>query len=267
MSLNRALRSKGPALILAKPSIWKLARWPLVRSNTGLITRSKMFCWGSPGFSAHLAARGTMMPGTTRCAMYGSPSVFHPHYFVEERSSEAEKDDPKEFVVCFVDVRIGEYIFGTGEPRLAVAIGWISLFQGSFDRYTQEEREIVTGTWASNGAAEFEGREFVMLLAPSPFVPVESWITTSLASLQRNAAGDIVTEYASEEEPYITLDELKRKLNTAHETRLAKTGGRTGSDVGTPMLITHTAKLKEFYVSIQAYERPIATPMPPPAVR
>ena len=224
----------------------------------------------------HIVVRGTVLPNTFRCGLY--PFVL-PDYESPEQQRSYE-DHLKYY--CFAEVRINEYIVGTGPPQLTIAI----------------YNDTLIGDLAAWGVTEiggtggellerymnypftrldpvYGGRELILFLHVSYTNAVETWLAPSGYRwfLQRDgddlrAVSDRI-RWARTDEHHRQLDrplaDLIREIEQAAEDRATINGGRIGSDPSLPLFVADANKLVDFYKTVGAvYVGDGATLLPPP---
>ena len=232
------------------------------------------------GFDAltiiHIVVRATVLDDTTRCDLY--PSIL------------ADFDDtamtyPSLYRYnCYVDVRVNEYLVGTGPAELTVELHREVLSLGDdefedWDNWKDDWLTYVVDDPQARTAEAFEGNELVLLLTPSFTLAVEAWEGASAIAdvwfVQRPDEG-AVRAVASEVSLAITddqrnnldmpLTDLVTKLEAAATARDTEYDGRIGADTDLPDLIDDANNLRDFLVESGAvYRGPDkTTELPPP---
>ena len=225
---------------------------------------------GNARGTVHLVVRGTVRPGTTRCELY---PIRRPDF----AGGEFLRGNMHYF--CFVDVRINEYIIGTGPSELAV------ILYGEVLDINQENLSGITEEWLlellqdpqARIAYVYEGKELVMFLRTTVTMVVEAWasfrsfgrwfVQRSEGSEPRAVSQAIrwARKDTHRRQLNLSLTELIQKIKKASEDRLAVTGGRIGEDPTLPLLVTDANYLRDFYGAVGAvYEGEGATVLPPP---
>ena len=245
---------------------------------------------GEPSLTPHIVTRGTTIPGSTRCELYQVQQ-----YEYETPSNVIGKDH--HLYMCFMEVRVNEYIVGTGPTQLTVAMHIEPIL---VDRETwptvKDDWIRYLGDPRSRTASAYEGREAIMFLETSITMTVEAWYASgpfNLWFLQRRspegtgqaegagsveaaAVGEIraVTKYAD----YAKTDAQRSKGDRAltafvkeirkeAAARTARTGGRIGVDADLPRLVTDAGRLRDFYLAAGAdYDGDDRTTVMPPPV-
>ncbi len=90
---------------------------------------------GFPATAVHVVVRGTIVPRTTRCASY---RVIH-HPYIEGVDEAGYLEDLR-WLECFADVRMNDYIVGTGLPVLTTVF-WGHAIEHSYYAERQQEYE------------------------------------------------------------------------------------------------------------------------------
>ena len=184
----------------------------------------------------HMTVRGTLLPGSTRCQeqntrLFGG--------FSEEPNAMEWAGD-----ACFSELRVKEYIVGSGPPLLTIQVGWhhkiLDYGDSSGDRYYE---------WVEGIHSVYEGSEWVVSLhVPLDFV-YSVWDTrqTWWWDVQRRDDGTIVvvdyqaryrSQLPREENGYeVTLDEFRTTARQLHAEYLLANGGRIGDFEGAPRIV------------------------------
>ena len=266
-----------PLILLEAPSIADILLGNRYSSN-------KVF----PTLIKHIVVRGTVRPDTTRC---------HDYYmklanYVENRSSEGLIQ-----VHCFADVRVNEYLVGTGPPELTVSlhreVTSFSDLEGYLDR--EETIEFYGGedVWIANlfddpagrTAQAYGGKELVLFLGLPFAITLEAFVTSNVFTkwfVQRDEDGTVMAVAEDKgiiwvpekrKDAVMSLAELEQKIAAAEANRNAITGGRIGTDPSLPLLVSDANDLRSHYTDIGAVyvtsettgdvEHP--TRLPPPA--
>ena len=215
----------------------------------------------------HIVVRGTVQTGSTRCDRY--PDVKSNYVQVQVL--------PEGFYFCFVDVAVKEYIVGEGPSVLTIMMERMNVW------------DLVSSSgnlfsWASyyfdqlksDTVSVYEGKEMILFLSIPLSIAVESWATIGEEDRWfvqqtddgiRAVAQDIWLARNDEMRSKLDLplDEMIEDIKEASVERLAITGGRMGTDIALPMLVTDANRLREFYTTVGAvYEGDNATVLPPP---
>ena len=223
-----------------------------------------------PPFTPHIVIRGTVIPDTNRCGLYPT-YIFD---YMETNSYDSFYLNSSAYL-CFVEVRVNEYIVGEGPPELTVKMYRYFLYS----RYPEEWPSIEElDTDASHKISRYEGKEMIIFLGPIDTRAVEAWSRRAYKRgwwfVQRKnnetprAVAWSINRATTDElrrQLDMPLDELVRQIKEAAKERLTLTGGRIGFDSSLPMLVTDANKLQDFYQQTGAvYEGDEATVLPPP---
>ena len=215
---------------------------------TGLLKGSGLGGLGVP----HIVIRGTVQAGTTRCDIY---PVILPDYLAPRPGLGAEA-----YYYCFVDVRVNEYLVGTGPPTLAVVTHRENIWPINVDNWPEVE-DVWIRTLSnphSRTATAYEGRELVMLLRPTTSIAVEAWSSRGLFRrwfVQRDDTNDIravaqemhLAETAEQRARLdLSLTELESQIRAAATARAAllpgsESGSATRSETSGPSTTMRTA--------------------------
>ena len=139
--------------------------------------------WSVPSFVSHLVVRGTYLPGTIRCMtsqMNRYPSYYRTTDYLQDWGPGGTFR-----MTCFADVRVGEYILGSGPATLTVMVAMINYFSTpdhwpaeniAYDLRATEEAFINAGSgadmWVPVG---LPGQERILFLNPSRNTLIEAW--------------------------------------------------------------------------------------------
>ena len=242
-----------------------------------------------PSLIKHVVIRGTVMVDTARCN----------DYYLKAANYETDKSNEGLIRIhCFSDVRVNEYLVGTGPPVLTVGL-YVSVTTFS-DRegYLDREETIAfyggEDVWIANLFDDpaawvnqtYGGQELVLFLSLPFAITLEAFVVNNLFSLwfvQRDDSGTLwavspskqyIWEPAKRDEADMLLTDLEREIVEAAASRDEITGGRIGTDPSLPMLVTDANDLRSHYTDIGAVyittetngedvEHP--TRLPPPA--
>ena len=152
--------------VLSAPTAGPL--WPY---TDDLLTITETVMGYDPLSIIHIVVRATVLDGNTRCGLYPLIPADHAEFSAS----------PSEYGYnCYVDVRVNEYLVGTGPSELTVELHREVL-------NLTEEDLADWGNWKDDWltdivhdpegrtAAAFEGNEVVLFLGPSFTIAVESW--------------------------------------------------------------------------------------------
>ena len=227
----------------------------------------------------HLVVRGTYLPDTVRCTT-GNPVRIGTHVPELKEMYDAAVGDGDGVINCYIDIRVGAYLLGSGPGRLTVL--------GSFQGYTQNTFGATPEANAAGVKAAKErmeaavqsavGREEIIFLGPALFVSTEVWQFWGAWRLERQDEQVMAIhphrEYWKQNNPAgyelykasltLTLPELKAALSTAHQSRIDDYDGRIGADEELPMLVTDANNLRDYYEAVGAYDDGHVPAQPPP---
>jgi len=160
---------------------------------------------------SHLVVRGTFIPGTVRCTTgipHEKPSYIKVSRYLDDLLME-----------CYVDVRVGAYILGSGPSKLTVRVDWDfysvevdALFAERLNEdpaiiaggefWTQEdvtetfrwmaEEKIKNGSSSPTGAEVrgLPGKEAALFLGTGHTLAMESWAVHWMWDIQRRGEGE-----------------------------------------------------------------------------
>ena len=228
-----------------------------------------------PPTITHIVVRTTVLDDTTRCGLY---PVIRPDYTGKAASSSKYRYN------CYADVRVNEYIVGTGPAELTVELHRELLHltqeqRADWDNWKDGWLADVSHDPEGRTAAVFEGNEVVLFLGPSFTIAVEAWregagietvwfVQQPDEGATRAVARDIV--YARTEDQRNNLDmplaDLVTKTKAAATARDNEYDGRIGEDTDLPDLIGDANRLRDFYIGSGAVYQgdDKTTELPPP---
>ena len=235
-----------------------------------------------PSLVPHIVIRGIPLSGTTRCHDY-------PLEYSDYRRDPSSFAEIVFHVHCFAQVRVSEYLVGTGPPELTVSLHREIVHLPTDGGYRESFIAQHGGEdhWVNNAldypavrtADVYEGKELVLLLRVSGTIAVETWETELLMGVwfvqrsgddpPRAVDRDIRLALTAEQRARLdlTLAELERQVRAASANRLAVTDGRIGVASDLPLLVTDANKLSSFYGAVGAvYDDPAQAPATPPPV-
>jgi len=199
--------------------------------------------------------------------------------YIENRSDEGLIQ-----VHCFADVRVNEYLVGTGPPDLTVSLhrevtSFLDL-EGYLDR--EETIEFYGGedVWIANlfddpagrTAQAYEGKELVLFLGLPFAITLEAFVTSNVFTVwfvQRDEDGTVtavaedvgmIWDTEKRKDAVMPLAELEKKIAAAAASRNALTGGRIGTDASLPLLVSDANDLRTHYKAIGAVYRTSESP-------
>ena len=143
------------------------------------------------GHEAHAVIRATYIPGTIRCR-WGVP-------FRPLAARESGLFDNSLLIECFSDVRVNEYIVGSGPSQLTLMIYFFQYFRGEYAGMAAEAgvtENVIMSAFAAidelrlqGGAAHsgggVGGNEAVLFIGPSHNHGTEAWAVISTWDVQR----------------------------------------------------------------------------------
>lgn len=210
--------------------------------------------WGQVfSLSTHIVLRGTVLPETTRCEIYATALPTYRSHFDRKRFAGWE------YLYCFSDVRVNEYLLGTGPPQLSVIMDW------HFPLEPLEERIINA----------YEGVEGILFLSTGRTLQLEAWEMAFFWDVQKAHGERVIApdkyEYPQTPENLALLDfslaDYRIKITEAAAIRAALTRGRVGRFSSLPLLIADANDLPTYYRTIGAvYDDPNQAPAKPPPV-
>lgn len=136
----------------------------------------------SYGSVPHVVIRGVLIPGTDRCELSKiGPARFEPTPTPDELEA-------VRLVVCFSDVAVSEYIYGSGPPKLTLRTGTRDLGLRDYDNMVQLMKDELR--------VNRHGQEKIYGLAPAYYSAqvYESWRTAIDWPVQQGADGDAFIE-------------------------------------------------------------------------
>ena len=240
----------------------------------------------TPVHVAHLVVRGTYLPGTVRCT--SDVHLFRPPAYSYTDLDEWEFVQWLKSVKCYTDVRVNEYILGSGPPTLTILMlklpyrGYMEMDEIEESRIAME-RAIIEGGYHNHvmiPEGGMLGREMALFLGPSIDVQAQSWRVMTWWEIERREDdGKVVAVHPERDrwrhtspDDYQTyrstlemeLPAFRQSVTAAHQARLTAHGGRTGPDEDFPMLETDANRLTEFFRAVGAYDHPDGPPVQPP---
>ena len=142
----------------------------------------------------HIVVRGTYLPGTIRC----DPTVFRPRPYLGPNAY-GSTDHPhslrgESLLLCYADVRVNEYLLGTGPPTITVVV-WFLIFWDIYGEAVEApERSLVEGGLSIGPRGEIDpiiGREEIMFIGPTLTASVEAMEVFSTWHIERRDAGAV----------------------------------------------------------------------------
>ena len=212
--------------------------------------------------STHVVLRGTVLPDTTRCGIY---EVVTAEYLGESMRRRFEGWTHN---FCFIDVRVNEYLLGTGPTDLTVI--------ADLDNPPHPDYPPHGPTLEQRVREAYEDVEGVLFLSAGHSLALEVWEMVFFWDVQE--VDGVVRVIAPDRDQYpptpenlalldFTLEDFRTKITEAAATRFAHTGGRIGTDPSLPLLIGDANLLSTYYGAIGAvYNDPSQAPATPPPI-
>ena len=216
--------------------------------------------------TGHIVVRGQFLPHTLRCTQqwgYRDPALF------SLRLVNAWK------IKCYEDIRVLEYIVGSGPPTLTAVV-----FETDRDTLPTDPEGVRAEVERDLVSQNLELTEMVLFLGPALETSVESWQVYAAWDMERQADGTVIavhpdraywqrednyeTAYRSKAE--IPLSDFRDAAQAAHRDRLDDYDGRAGEDADDPMVVTDATNLHTFYVESGDVDHPAGPPSLPPPV-
>ena len=245
--------------------------WPYTNNLPAI---SELVAGYDPITASHVVVRATVLADSTRCELY---PVLKPS-FSSYRSLDRYN------YLCFVDLRVNEYIVGTGPAKLTTELHRevLTLSDAEFADWENWKDDWLTDTVRdpqSRTAAAYEGREIVVFLRAGYTIAVEAWggswgiadvwfVQQPEVGPVRAVAPDVVLAETEEQRAKLDmpLADLVAKIQAAAAARDARFGGRIGEDVDLPLLVTDANYLRRYYKEVGAvYRGDDRTTVLPPA--
>ena len=249
--------------------------------------------WHTP----HLMLRGTYLPNSIRCdgkhvrrdAAYYYDGYSNPEHWTFD-------GDP--YLHCFADVRVNEYLVGTGPSVLTVEVAHELNFPyekspAAIENFEQlwEHVLIEGGSVAeASGMADdplllglspnlldwsaIPGKEKILFVGPSSNTSLEVLTVVWAWDVERKTDNTVVvvhpyrgyyegTDQQSNPILEMTLPDFRTAATAAQTARVAATGGRTQPPSDYPNLITDANNLRQFLVEVGSYAHPEGPPVQP----
>ena len=223
------------------------------------------FLEGNAVRGAHLVVRASYLVESVRCRNYTTDRK--PPYMGH---STMEIASGVGLLRCYADVRVNEYIIGSGPPRLTVIVSELALWDERWSAgqvehaQTTLEQLFVTG---GNDiyfvpAGGIEGREEIMFIGPATDYSIETWEVHSTWDVERKADGTVVVVHpfrhywlAQNADLYRadvekTLATFKQEAQAAQATRMTTYGGRVEMASDAPLMQTDATKLHQHHVAV-----------------
>ena len=217
-----------------------------------------------------LVIRGTTRPHTTRCEKYPGSIVV---------------DAKGLSYICFVDVRVNEYIIGRGPPDLTIAV-----YQESIRVEPRENWELLSNEWlddkflypAIRTATVYEGREMIMLLTVPYLSSVETLRIEGIYFVVKPRGGPLSVSPLYAEGLNLStlyhadiLVDLVQQYRDAAENRPEPSDDRSSGRYLPPVLVDDANYLQDIYqrgaveyeaAGLEVIDYRVLPPPPPSAV-
>ncbi len=235
-----------------------------------------------PSHTAHMVVRGTYLPDSIRCTADG-----------EEIRLQAWKPERSHWlfsngtmVKCFADMRVNDYIVGSGPAELTVWVTYylygLSEHAAQGERYRSEVERVV-----AEGGKFYEvevvdggitGREVIVALSPAWDTRTAAWRVGPTWDIQRRGE-DIVAIHPQASHFFgdnyrdnkaalvMSVPALTAAMETAHAAHVTEHGGRIGEDAALPMLVDDADGLTAYITEViptPAAGSPLKPPTTPP---
>ena len=263
----------------------------------GAPTSASEYLAGSSAWVPHIIVRGTFLPNTVRCdARY---TFVRPAYTGEPVGGPdvpwTWDGDP--ILHCFQDVRVNEYIVGSGPPTLTLQVSHAMAFPKAKTRESLDAFENVWERALTEGGhtiprepgvgslplldgielgflgwESFTGIEFIMFVGPSQNANLQAWNFITWWNIEEKDDGTVIAVHperdyfpmeGNESVLEMTLPAFKQEMVAAQATRVTANGGRIQPGSKYPMLITDANNLRQFFVEIGSYDDPANPPGQP----
>ena len=236
---------------------------------------------GSPPPSRvpHLVVRGTYLPGTVRCT---AGSVFRQSPYLPDV---VDYDVDHRSIKCYIDVRANAYVLGSGSSALSILVLGSTYRDNryiTFLKKNQTEQDLIEEEMHRlEGLINYLhlGREHMLFIGPDSDLSSEAWLLMEYWDVQRREDGIAIAVHRERNEwrryqphNYLThrsvlemeLPAFTQAVTMAHQDRITEYGGRIGADPSLPMLVTDTSQLRQYFISVGAYDHPDGPPAQPP---
>ncbi len=247
-----------------------------------------------PGLDSHIVVRGTYLPDAERCTT-GNP-YRPPSYLSNEQYDNIVN---ALLINCYVDLRVADYILGSGPSTLTVLRHFFSYRVGAAQAADIEQATGMSErAWFEDYSQRLEGEEYmgglagreeVLFIGPASSLSVEVWRAFAIWDVQQREDGTVIAVHPDRDlwrrlrpDDYQThlstlemeLPAFKQAVTAAHQARVTEYGGRIGpSDAEgiiqgaeLPMLISSVDRLREYYTAVGSYAHPDGPPAQPPPV-
>ena len=241
-------------------------------------------------YANHLVVRGTYVPDSLRCINQQRDRP--PNLSTLEDVTFLGVGD----LDCYVDMRVGSYILGTGPTTLTVLVTHVHIWSSEPDEPNAERTINEFETILKEGGSHFQvdvpeggilGREAIVFLSPHNNTAVEAWRVRWPWDVQRQEEDGVTTVVAvhpqrdsfraanptgyqtyKDTHLELPLPSFAQKVTAANQQRVAEYGGRTYVEEGEtyPMLVTDANNLQRFISDVGGYDDPDDQPLQPPPV-
>ncbi len=247
-------------------------------------------------FVSHLMLRGTYLPNTIRCD--GNHIWRDAAYYRGDFMPTSFSGQP--ILHCFADVRVNEYLVGTGPSLLTVEVAHelylpygenpdaIEKFEQLWERILIEGGPVTEASGMANDPLligipgdiferpAIPGKEKILFVGPPPNVSLEVLKVYWTWNVERKTDGTVVavhpmrgyyqhTDQRNNPVLEMTLPALRTAATAAQTARVAATGGRTRAGARFPNLINDANNLSQFLVEVGSYSHPEGPPVLPVA--
>ena len=247
--------------------------WP---HDDDLPTIAETIMGYDPPTITHIVVRATVLDDTTRCGLH--PLIGADYSGIRASSSKYRYN-------CYADVRVNEYIVGTGPSELTVDLHRevLNLTEdqiADWDNWKDGWLTDVVHDPQARTAAVFEGNEVVLFLGPSFTIAVESWYTgAGLADVwfvqqpdegATRAVAPEISDALTEDQRNkldMPLADLVTKIKAGAAVRDDAYDGRIGAATDLPDLVADANGLRGFFIESGAvYQGADKTTVLPPPV-
>ena len=206
-----------------------------------------------PAFVPHIVFRGTFIPDSTRCTVYGDAyQQFH----------EFESEFEYRALICHATARVNDYIVGTGSTAVHVGVSLLPFEKIWVPDETSDQFVELAEGFRSRVASVIEGKEFIVTMTPSFLVELEGWLATGSFRVVRDVGVYVNTPFTDSSK--LLLSEFSRIVVDAHASLVTVNEGRIGEGEHFPEFVTDTYELNGFFEQAGAYDHPDVTPAPAP---
>ena len=236
-----------------------------------LVRRSLNQDWYAYFDVPHFVVRGRFETGTTRCALANDmPSrvvgLAIPKY--EGFGATAHK----ELLMCVTDFYVDEYMFGTGSKKLSLVTyikyaGAVLRDFKSDDRSRDYGYEVYVSRVEPRTASKYEGREWILWIAPPHNLAVKAWDIVHYWKLDRDDSDANVTHSQIDQHLdtpenrallIYPLEDYRATIIEAFHALIKMHDGRIGDHEDLPLLLSEaTDESLDAYIRSQGgYEWP-----------